>query len=125
MTFTELLLEATENAKKLERGDIKFTIWKEPKHKVTWLKDNEDYQKIEYQHVDKSKNIEIDFLLGRQDGNWKLWIGKIGTISYDDDPWCNLETKKFSEAIIASLDKVEEFVKDVTDNPDKWVQFYV
>ena len=33
------------------RGNIKFTIWKEPKVKVNWLEDNEDYQKIEQHKI--------------------------------------------------------------------------
>ena len=106
------------------RGNIKFTIWEEPKKKVNWIDNNEKYQKIEYQYRDKDKDINIDFLLGFKDGSWKLWIGKIGAISYDDDPWCSFDTKKFSEGIVAALDKVEEFVDDVEENPDNWVQFY-
>ena len=35
--------------KLIRRGNIKFTIWEEPKKKVNWLKNNEQYQKIEYQ----------------------------------------------------------------------------
>ena len=111
--------------KLIRRGNIKFTIWEDPKKKVNWLKDNQSYQKIEYQYRDKEKGINIDFLLGFQDKSWKLWIGKIGAISYDDDPWCSFETDKFSEGIVAALDKVEEFIDDVNDNPDNWVQFYI
>ena len=90
---------------------------------VGHLKNNK-YQKIEYQYRDKEKNIDIDFLLGFQDNSWKLWIGKIGAITYDDDPWCDFKTSKFSEGIVAALDKVEEFIDDVEENPDNWVQFY-
>ena len=106
------------------RANIKFTIWEEPKKKVSWLKDNEKYQKIEYQHIDKEKQIEIDFLLGFRDNTWQLWIGKIGAINYGDDPWKDLETKDFKEAILSALDKVEEFIDDVEENPDNWIQFY-
>ncbi len=106
------------------RANIKFTIWEEPKKKVDWLKSNTKYQKIEYQHVDKEKNIYIDFLLGFQDASWKLWIGKIGAITYGDDPWCDFETDNFKEAILAALDKVEEFIDDVEEDKDNWVQFY-
>ena len=113
-----------DKEKLTRRGNIKFTIWEEPKKKVNWLDDNQKYQKIEYQYRDKKKNIDIDFLLGFQDNSWKLWIGKIGAISYDDDPWCDFKTNKFSEGIVAALDKVEEFMDDVEKNPDNWVQFY-
>ena len=120
------ITEKEENEEKSSRTqDIKFTIWEEPKKKVRWIKDNDQYQKIEYQYRDKEKGINIDFLLGFQDKSWKLWIGKIGAISYDDDPWCSFETDKFSEGIVAALDKVEEFIDDVNDNPDNWVQFYI
>lgn len=114
--------------KTLKRGNIKFTIWKEPKTKVNWLEDNDyNYQKIEYQYRSEDKKVEIDFLLGyvEKEKTWKLWIGKIGSTTYDDDPWCDLKKKKFAEAIVAALDKVEEFMQDVEhDNPDNWVQFY-
>lgn len=111
--------------KLIRRGNIKFTIWEEPKKKVNWIKNNNQYQKIEYQYRDKEKHINIDFLLGFKDNSWRLWIGKIGAISYDDDPWCTFDTDNFSEGIVAALDKVEEFIDDVNENPDNWVQFYV
>lgn len=117
-------LDDDEKKKLTRRGNIKFTIWEEPKKKVNWLDDNNKYQKIEYQYRDKEKNIDIDFLLGFQNNSWKLWIGKIGAITYDDDPWCDFKTNKFAEGIVAALDKVEEFIDDVEENPDNWVQFY-
>lgn len=114
-----------EEEKTTRRGQIKFTIWEEPDKKVTWLDDNEKYQKIEYKLEDKDTGISIDFLLGFQDGSWKLWIGKIGSCSYDDDPYCSFDTDKFSEGIVAALDKVEEFLQKVKDDPDNYVQYYI
>lgn len=118
--------EVDDEEKTTKRGKIKFTIWKSPDKKVTWLNDNEPYQKIEYKHEDKDKEIYIQFLLGyvEDENTWKLWIGKIGAINYDDDPYCNLETDKFSKAIVKALDKVEEFLKDVEDDPQNWIQYY-
>ena len=119
--------EAEEDKEKTtERGNIKYVIWLAPDKKVNWLKDNEQYQKIEYKHEDKKKNIFIDFLLGYVDEEktWKLWIGKIGSLSHDDDPYCDLETDKFSEAIVKSLDKTQEFIADVEEDPQNWVQYY-
>ena len=113
-----------DDEKTTERGNIKFTIWEEPDKKVNWIKNNEKYQKIEYKYENKEKQIYIDFLLGFQEGEWKLWIGKIGSNSYDNDPWCSFETDDFSKAIVAALDKVEEFLDDVKENPDNWIQFY-
>ena len=117
-----------DEEKTTKRGNIKFTIWKEPKKKVNWLEDNDyNYQKIEYQYRSEDKKVEIDFLLGyvESEKTWKLWIGKIGRTTYDDDPWCDLKEKKFAHAIVAALDKVEDFMKDVEkDNPENWIQFY-
>ena len=137
-SLTQYILEAEEDTedasvagnegeeKTTQRGKIKFVIWEEPDKKVSWLDNNEKYQKIEYKHEDKDKNIEIDFLLGyvKDEDTWKLWIGKIGTVNYDDDPYCDFETNKFAEAIVAALDKVEEFVKNVEDEPENWIQYY-
>ena len=95
-----------------------------PDKKVTWLTNNEKFQKIEYKYEDKEKDIYIDFLLGFQDNSWKLWIGKIGAISYDDDPWCDFRTSSFKKAILAALDKVVEFIDDVEEDPQNWIQFY-
>ena len=124
-TLKEYILEKSEdNKKSTERGNIKFTIWEEPDKKVKWINDNEKYQKIEYKHEDKDKNIFIDFLLGFKDNSWRLWIGKIGATQYDDDPYCDLETDKFSEAIVKSLDKTQDFIADVEEDPQNWVQYY-
>lgn len=106
------------------RSNIKFTIWKQPDLKVQWLKDNEKYQKIEYKYEDNTECLFIDFLLGFKDDTWYLWVGKIGSCSYDDDPYKDLKTSKFSEAIIAALDAVEEFINNVKEEPDNYVQFY-
>lgn len=108
----------------IQRGDIKFTIWKSPEEKVTTLKDNESYQKIEYKLQDNKEGLSIDFLLGYKDDSWKLWIGKIGSCSYDDDPYCSFDTDNFKKAIIMCLDKVEEFIEQVKEDPQNYVQFY-
>lgn len=124
-TLKEYLLEEKNDiTASTSRGDIKFTIWKAPDKKVKWLNDNEDYLKIEYKLEDKKEGMFIDFLLGYQDDSWKLWIGKIGSCSYDDDPYCSFETKKFAEGIVAALDKVEEFVSKVKEEPESYIQFY-
>lgn len=107
------------------RGEIQFTIWEEPDKKVPWIESNTGYQKIQYTYENKKKGLSIDFLLGYQDGNWKLWTGKPGGASYDDDPYCNLKEHKFDKAIIAALDKVEEIIDNVEENPDEWPQFYI
>jgi len=119
-----LLEEKNDITASTSRGDIKFTIWKAPDKKVRWLNDNESYLKIEYKLEDKEEGLYIDFLLGYQEDSWKLWIGKIGSCSYDDDPYCSFETKKFAEGIVAALDKVEEFVEKVKDDPESYIQFY-
>lgn len=105
--------------------DIKFDIWAEPKHKVTWIKNNEAYQKIEYKYIDKQKSIEIDFLLGFTGKSWKLWVGKIGGVSYDDDYYKDLETESFDDAILNGVEIIREFIKEVKKNKENWIQFYV
>lgn len=107
------------------RGEIQFTIWESPEKKVPWLNGNEQYQKIEYIYTNKQKGLNISFLLGYKEGTWRLWAGKLGAVSYDDDPYCNLEEHKFDKAIIKALDKVEEMIDDIQDNPDEWPQFYI
>ena len=79
----------------------------------------------EYQYKDKKLGIEIDFLLGFKDNTWKLWIGKIGAISYDDDPWVNLDCDNFKDAILKCLDYTADFIEDVKGYKDNWVQFYI
>lgn len=116
--------KSEEDKEKSKKDDIKFTIWKSPKNKVNWIEDNEPFQKIEYQYEDKKKGISIDFLLGIHNEVWGLWCGKVGATSYDDDPYCSFDTQSFSEAIINALDKIDELIKEVEDNPDNWIQYY-
>ena len=120
-----LLQYILESENSTERGNIKFTIWEAPDKKVKWLNNNKDYQKIEYQYKDKKLGIEIDFLLGFKDNTWKLWIGKIGAISYDDDPWVDLDCDNFKDAILKCLDYTADFIEVVKVNKDNWVQFYI
>lgn len=126
-TLYQYIKEASEEKaddKTTERGKIKFTIWETPDKKVNWLDDNQAFTKIEYKLEDKEKGLSIDFLLGYQNDSWKLWIGKIGACSYDDDPYCDFKTDKFSHAIVDALDKVEEFLDMVEEDPQNYVQFY-
>jgi len=118
--------EADEQAKLNRRGNIKFTIWEEPDKKVKWLKTNDKYQKIEYKHEDKTKQMFIDFLLGfdKEHNTWKLWVGKIGGVTYDDDPLCDLKTDNFAKAIVTALDEVEEYIDKVEQDPSDWIQYY-
>ena len=121
-SLSQYILEAKKSK---EKDDIKFTIWEAPDKKVKWLNNNTDYLKIEYQYKNKKLGIEIDFLLGFKENTWKLWIGKIGSISYDDDPWINLDCDNFKDAILKCLDYTEEFIEDVKNNKCNWVQFYI
>ena len=117
--------EADEQIKLTRRGNIKFTIWEEPDKKVNWLNNNQKYQKIEYKYENKDDQCFIDFLLGFKNESWRLWVGKIGAVSYDDDPYCDFETTNFAEAIVAALDKVVEFFDKVKEEPENYVQFYI
>ena len=91
--------EAVKKTSKL-RDSIQFTIWQRPEKKIKWLSNNDKYQKIEYKYEDVTNMIFIQFLLGYvvEDKTWKMWVGKIGAASYDDDPYCKLDTEKFAEA---------------------------
>lgn len=126
-SLQEYILNESEGEERpeLERGEIKFDIWESPDKRVTYLKNNKAFQKIEYKHIDKEKGIEIDFLMGMRDNTWRLWIGKIGACSYDDDAYCNFKTDNFKEAMVACIDKVEEFIKKVEDDPDNYIQYYI
>ena len=128
-SLSQYIKEASEEKeedkeKTTRRGNIKFTIWEEPDKKVNWLDNNQKYQKIEYKYENKDDQCFIDFLLGFKNESWRLWIGKIGSVNYDDDPYCDFETTNFAEAIVAALDKVEEFLDKVKEEPENYVQFY-
>ena len=117
----------TETAKTSKiRDNIQFTIWQRPEKKIKWLSNNDKYQKIEYKYEDVTNMIFIQFLLGyvEEDKTWKMWVGKIGAASYDDDPYCKLDTEKFSEAILTACDKIEEFIEKVNTDPLNYIQFY-
>lgn len=115
-----------EDKEKLtERGNIKFTIFTAPDKKVNWIDSNTGYQKIQYVYEDKKEGISIEFLLGFKEGSWRLWVGRPGAVSYDDDPYCDLKKDNFKDGILTCLDKVQEMIADVKENPDNWVQFYI
>ena len=107
-----------------ERAEIKFKIWKDGGELSDWITDKDGYQKIEYVYKNKEKGITIDFLLGRKDGSWFIWAGKDGAVNYDDQPYKDLETPYFRDAIMNSLDKIQELIKDVKEDPDNWAQYY-
>ena len=123
------ILEEVDHSKPTEapvpRQDIMFNIWETPNKKVNWLKDNFSYTKIEYQYISDDKNIEIDFLLGFKLGSWRLWIGKIGALSYDDESYCDLKCVKLQDAIKISIDKIEEIIQKVKDDPQNYVMYYI
>ena len=124
LDITHIINEEEKTSK--IRDNIKFTIWQRPEKKIKWLSNNQKYQKIEYKYEDYDEMIFIQFLLGYVDTDktWKLWIGKIGAASYDDDPYCKLDTEKFAEAILTACDKIEEFIGKVEDEPLNYIQFY-
>lgn len=118
---------AKEDADAKLRSDIKFKIFTAPDKQVDDLKEGEKYLKIEYIYKDKKKGIEIDFLIGRKDDtkDWALYTGKIGSASYDDDPYKSLKTKELSKAINNAVQEVVDLVKEVEKEPDEWLQFYI
>ena len=83
--------------------------------------------KIEYVYKDKKEGIEMDFLIGRpkEEDDWQLYIGKIGSVSYDDDPYKSLKTKKLSKAINIAVDEALKLIEEVKKDKENWVQFYI
>lgn len=126
-TLTTYIAEGNkkDDAKVKERAGIKFTIWERPDKQVAWLEDNEKYQKIEYKYEDKKAGVQIDFLLGFDKGSWKMWTGKFGVVSYEDDPYKDFKTDDFAVCINSALDEVQDFIEEVKNNKDNWIQFYI
>lgn len=118
---------AKEDADAKRRADIKFKIFTAPDKQVDDLKKGEKYLKIEYIYKDKKKDIEIDFLIGKEtdEKNWSLYVGKVGSVSYDDDPYKSLKTEKLSKAINNAVEEVIDLIKEVEKDKDNWVQFYI
>lgn len=122
-SLEEYIFEMKSKQNKVRDG-IKFTIWRRPEKKIKWLSDNKSYQKIEYKFEDRENMIFIQFLLGYDDNTWKLWAGKIGGVSYDDDPYCKLDTDDFAQAILKGCDKIEEIIDKVKKEPTNYIQYY-
>lgn len=118
---------AEEDEKNKLKSDVKFTIWTSTDEKTTSLKKGEKYLKIEYIYKDKKKGIIIDFLIGKDMKNkkWSLFAGKQGAVSYDDDALKDLKADNLKDAILNAIDEVVDFIKEVEDDKDNWVQFYI
>ena len=120
------IIEAASKKDKeyVKKTDIKFTIWESPQKKVSWLKDNNTYQKIEYKYEDEKEGINIQFLLGFDSDSWHLYVGTVGAVSYDDDPYADFETSDFAKAIMMSLEKINGFVGMVKNDSLNYIQYY-
>lgn len=118
---------AENDEKNKLKKDVKFTIWTSTDEKTTSLKKGEKYLKIEYIYKDKKKGIVIDFLIGKdlKDKKWSLFAGKPGAVSYDDDALKDLKADNLKDAILNAIDEVVDFIKEVEDDKDNWVQFYI
>lgn len=118
---------AEDDEKNKLKRDVKFTIWTSTDEKTTLLKKGEKYLKIEYIYKDKEKGIIIDFLIGKdmKDKKWSLFAGKQGAVSYDDDALKDLKADNLKDAILNAIDEVVDFIKEVEDDKDNWVQFYI
>lgn len=118
---------AKEDEENELKRNVKFTIWTSLDEKTTSLKKGEKYLKIEYVYKDKEKGIVIDFLIGKdmKYKKWSLFAGKSGAVSYDDDPIKDLKANNLKDAILNAIEEVVKFIKDVEDDKDEWVQFYI
>lgn len=121
----DYLIESNDKSENELNDPIKFKIWKRPDKIVTKLDDDEDYQKIDYEYSNKEKGIKMEFLIGRKSNKWYLWTGKVGAVSYDDDPYKDLKTDKFYIAINKAVEYARELINEVIDNPTDWVQYYI
>lgn len=122
-------LDSEDNDKdkgKEERGKIRYTIWETPEKKVTTLKSNKDYYKIEYKLRNKEDKLFIHFLLGfdEKDKSWKLWMGKIGYTNYDDEPYCSLKTDDFKTAILKASEETEKLIGKIYQDPEEYARFF-
>lgn len=115
-------------------SNIKWDMWEESGVKTNWLKDNYTYNKIQYIYRDKKEGIEICFLLGYTDNrfagaksasSWKMWVGKVGAISYSEDWEWDLKTDQLNNAITKSCDIIADFVMKVKEDKDNYVAYYV
>lgn len=106
------------------KANVKFIIWDEFGNKLDYS-DDPKYQKIEYKFVDKIKNIEIDFLLGKTEKTWKLWVGKIGAVHYSDRPYKDLKKSNFKDALLKAIDIVVDFIDKVKKDNYNYIQYYV
>lgn len=121
-----------EADKKL-KAEIKWDIWEEPSVKVNWLKDNYSYNKIQFIYRDTDKEIEICFLMGytkndstdKLQESWKIWVGKLGSISYSEDWTWDLKTNDLNEAIMKSLDIIVDFIHTVESDKHNYVAYYI
>lgn len=121
-----------EADKKL-KAEIKWDIWEEPSVKVNWLKDNYSYNKIQFIYRDTDKGIEICFLMGytknentdKLPESWKIWVGKLGSISYSEDWSWDLKTNDLNEAIMKSLDIIVDFIRTVESDNYNYVAYYI
>lgn len=105
------------------RGDIQFKIYDQFGELKKTLKNNTDYQKIEFQLREKKEGIYADFLLGFEEGSWKMWIGKIGVCSYDQQPYKDFETDDFNTAITKSIDEIELLIQKILKDKENYTEF--
>lgn len=129
---------AQKEADEKLKSAIKWDMWESPSVKTNWLKDNFSYNKIQFVYRDTDKGIEVCFLMGytkndneydNRDGelpySWKIWVGKVGAISYGEDWSWNLKTDDLSEAIMKSLDVICSFIREIESDKTNYVAYYV
>lgn len=128
MKDIEQFIRESEEADNKIRAKIIFTIWESPGVKVSKLASPKAYNKIECKYEendDAYDGIKVDFLLGLDDkGFWQLWAGKIGVVSYADDPYADTGESDFSRAVMVAVDKCVELIKQIKKEPNNWVQYY-
>jgi hypothetical protein len=105
-SFIKLQESAADNTR-----DVVFNIYDEQGNTVSELDDDSKFQKIEYTY-----NDEFQFLLGKTDNKWYLWVGKPGVVAYSDPPYKELDTKQTSEAINLASKEIGTYINKHTED---------
>ena len=105
-SFIKLQESAADNTR-----DVVFNIYDDQGNIVSELKDDSKFQKIEYTYKD-----EFQFLLGKTDNKWFLWVGKPGVVAYSDPPYKEIDTKQTSEAINLASKEIGVYIDKHTDS---------
>ena len=93
--------------------EVVFNIYDAEGNIVPELDDDSKFQKIEYTYKDK-----FQFLVGKTDNKWYLWVGKVGIVAYSDPTYKELDTKSTTEAINLASKEIGIYIDKHIDKHD-------